>query len=155
MEKAIKRIGTVSQETVEAMSLIFREINAMNSSFAAVNQGIDAQASGGAHSHDFAGGERHDRTGAGRGGVYQPAKRRHTKRNGETAAYFPRGNRHCVRDAGRRRQYHLVPGKRQRADRANLLTSRPQRTSTAEARAGGYASGRIERLLFYAASPFA
>ncbi|MDR2518992.1 MAG: methyl-accepting chemotaxis protein, partial [Spirochaetaceae bacterium] len=48
MEKAISRIGSVSQETVGAMDLIFQEINAMSSSFAAVNQAIDAQASGGA-----------------------------------------------------------------------------------------------------------
>jgi methyl-accepting chemotaxis protein len=48
MEKAIERIGDVSQETVGAMDHIFREINAMSSSFAAANQAIDAQASGGA-----------------------------------------------------------------------------------------------------------
>ncbi|MDR2485441.1 MAG: methyl-accepting chemotaxis protein [Treponema sp.] len=47
MERAIEQIGEVSKETVGAMDLIFREINAMNSSFAAVNQAVEEQAAGG------------------------------------------------------------------------------------------------------------
>ena len=47
METAIARIGQVSQETVETMALIFREISAMNNSFAQVNQAVEAQSAGG------------------------------------------------------------------------------------------------------------
>ena len=48
MERAIEQMGEVSQKTVGAMDMIFREINAMNSSFAAVNQAVEEQVAGGA-----------------------------------------------------------------------------------------------------------
>ncbi|GHU31621.1 methyl-accepting chemotaxis protein [Spirochaetia bacterium] len=47
MERAIKQIGKVSEETVGAMDMIFKEINAMSSSFAVVNQAVAEQVDGG------------------------------------------------------------------------------------------------------------
>ncbi|MDR2536056.1 MAG: methyl-accepting chemotaxis protein [Treponema sp.] len=48
MERAIQEIGSVSQETVRAMDMIFTEINAMNSSFGVVTQAVKDQAAGSA-----------------------------------------------------------------------------------------------------------
>ncbi|MDR2485172.1 MAG: methyl-accepting chemotaxis protein, partial [Treponema sp.] len=47
MGNAIARIGQSSQETVDTMALIFREISAMGASFAQVNQAVEAQSAGG------------------------------------------------------------------------------------------------------------
>ncbi|MHC6203020.1 methyl-accepting chemotaxis protein [Breznakiellaceae bacterium SP9] len=48
MERAIEQMGKVSEETVGAMDMIFKEINAVNASFAVVNQAVEEQAAGGA-----------------------------------------------------------------------------------------------------------
>ena len=48
MEQAIARIGAVSEKTVGAMDMIFREISAMSSSFAVVSRAVEEQAAGGA-----------------------------------------------------------------------------------------------------------
>jgi methyl-accepting chemotaxis protein len=48
MERAIEQMGKVSEETVGAMDMIFKEISAVNASFAVVNQAVEEQADGGA-----------------------------------------------------------------------------------------------------------
>ncbi|MDR2535999.1 MAG: hypothetical protein LBD29_08225 [Treponema sp.] len=48
LERGIDQIGAVSKETVGAMDTIFTGIKDMSSSFAVVNQSIEAQANGGA-----------------------------------------------------------------------------------------------------------
>ena len=47
LEKAIERIGTVSQDTVAAMNTIFQEIKTLDSSFSQVNSAIEEQSVGG------------------------------------------------------------------------------------------------------------
>ncbi|MCL1837098.1 MAG: methyl-accepting chemotaxis protein [Treponema sp.] len=47
MEKVIKQIGAVSQETVKAMNTIFNEIKSMNTSFISVNAAVEEQTAGG------------------------------------------------------------------------------------------------------------
>jgi methyl-accepting chemotaxis protein len=47
MEKVIKQIGAVSQETVKAMNTIFNEIKSMNTSFISVNTAVEEQTAGG------------------------------------------------------------------------------------------------------------
>ena len=48
MEKSIKSISAVTQETVNSMNLIFSEITAMDNAFAQVNNAVKEQTAGGA-----------------------------------------------------------------------------------------------------------
>ncbi|MDR0525068.1 MAG: methyl-accepting chemotaxis protein [Spirochaetaceae bacterium] len=48
MEQTIREIGSVSQETVGAMDMIFTEIKSMNLSFAVVSQSVEDQSAGSA-----------------------------------------------------------------------------------------------------------
>jgi methyl-accepting chemotaxis protein len=47
LEQAIEQIGAVSNDTVGAMDMIFREIEAMHASFATMNNAVEKQAIGG------------------------------------------------------------------------------------------------------------